>query len=83
MPDVRFDRYYRYDDLVRILNGYAQEYPHLVHLESIGKSYEGRDIWLAAITDFDSGEDRYQACAVGGRQHPCQANCRPPVPVCT
>ncbi len=57
MLDVRFDRYYRYDDLTRILNEYAQEYPQLVHVESIGKSYEGRDIWLATITDFGSGED--------------------------
>ena len=23
MPDVRFDRYYRYEDLTRILQGYA------------------------------------------------------------
>src|SRR5438270_1700295 len=56
MPDVRFDRYYRYDDLVRLLRGYAEEYPDLVRLESIGKSYEGRDIWLATVSHAPSGE---------------------------
>jgi murein tripeptide amidase MpaA len=58
MPDVKFDAYYRYDDLTRALRGLAQAYPHLVRLASIGKSYEGRDVWLATVTCFASGEDR-------------------------
>ncbi|MDZ8085528.1 MAG: M14 family metallopeptidase [Nostoc sp. DedQUE12b] len=55
MPDVRFDKYYRYEDLTRILHSYAKEFPQLVHIESIGKSYEGRDIWLLTVTNFASG----------------------------
>lgn len=55
MPDVRWDRYYRYDDLTRILNEYAAEHPHLVEISSIGKSHEGRDIWLATVTDQATG----------------------------
>ncbi|MBS1713941.1 MAG: carboxypeptidase [Armatimonadetes bacterium] len=51
MPDVRYDRYYRYDDLTRILRAYVDEYPGLVALDSIGKSHEGRDIWLVTVTD--------------------------------
>ena len=47
MVDVQFDRYYRYDDLTRILHAFADAYQNLVQLESTGKSYEGRDIWLA------------------------------------
>jgi murein tripeptide amidase MpaA len=58
MPDVRFDTYYRYDDLTRILQGYAEEAPQLVRLESIGKSFEGRDIWVATVTNFETGDDR-------------------------
>jgi murein tripeptide amidase MpaA len=58
MPEVRFDTYYRYEDLTRILQGYAQEYPHLVRLESAGQSYEGRDIWVVTITNVETGEDR-------------------------
>lgn len=55
MPDIHFDRYYRYDDLSRLVHAYAEEYPHLVKIESIGKSYEGRDIWLLTVTDFSTG----------------------------
>ena len=60
MPNVTFDTYYRYDDLTNILRGYAEEYPQLVRLESIGKSYEGRDIWLVTVTNFSTGEDRHK-----------------------
>jgi murein tripeptide amidase MpaA len=60
MPDVRFDTYYRYEDLTSILRGYAEEAPHLVRLDSIGKSYEGRDIWLVTVTNFDTGEAEHK-----------------------
>ncbi|MDQ1402200.1 MAG: hypothetical protein QOG03_516 [Actinomycetota bacterium] len=50
MPDVRFDRWYRYDELTTLLHAFADEHPDLVELESIGKSYEERDIWLLTIT---------------------------------
>ncbi|MDZ7960497.1 MAG: M14 family metallopeptidase [Aulosira sp. DedQUE10] len=55
MPDVRFNKYYRYEDLTSILHSYAEEFPHLVRIESIGKSYEGRDIWLLTVTNFATG----------------------------
>ncbi|MDY7012056.1 MAG: M14 family metallopeptidase [Cyanobacteriota bacterium] len=58
MPEVRFDQYYRYDELTQILQGYAREFPHLIRLESIGQSHEGRDIWLIAATCFATGSDR-------------------------
>lgn len=56
MVDISFDKYYRYDDLTRIVNEFAEEYPDLVTLESIGKTYEGRDIWILAITNKDTGD---------------------------
>lgn len=55
MPDVRFDKYYGYEDLTRILHAYAQEFPQLVGIQSIGKSYEERDIWLITVTNFATG----------------------------
>ncbi|MGD9098856.1 MAG: M14 family metallopeptidase [Anaerolineae bacterium] len=70
MPDVQFKTYYRYGDLTRILKGYAQEYPQFVRLESIGKSYEGRDIWLTTVTNFETGEDKHKpAFWVDGNIH--------------
>jgi murein tripeptide amidase MpaA len=55
MADIHFDRYYRYDDLIRLLHSIAQEYPQFVQVESIGKSYEGRDIWLVTVTNTATG----------------------------
>ena len=70
MPNVRFDKYYRYEDLTRILHAYAEEYPHLVSIKSIGKSYEGRDIWLMTVTCFATGSDREKpALWVDGNIH--------------
>lgn len=70
MPDVKFDTFYRYDDLTHILESFATEYPNLVRLESIGQSYEGRDIWLVTATNFSTGEDRHKpAMWVDGNIH--------------
>ena len=55
MPDIHFDRYYRYDDLTTLLRAFADEYPRLASMESIGPSYEGRDIWLMTITNSETG----------------------------
>jgi len=55
MPEVSFDRYYRYDDLTRILHAFAEEYPALVQISSLGPSYEGRNIWLMTVTNTATG----------------------------
>ena len=55
MPTPRFDTYYRYDDLSSLLHEYADEYPHLIQIKSIGKSFEGRDVWLLTVTNRETG----------------------------
>jgi murein tripeptide amidase MpaA len=55
VPEIHFDRYYRYDELTQLLRRYETEYPNLVEISSIGKSHEGRDIWLATVTDKSTG----------------------------
>jgi len=57
MPNIRFDKFYRYNELTRLLKAYAKEYPELIRLESIGKSYEGRDMWLVTATNFKLGNE--------------------------
>jgi murein tripeptide amidase MpaA len=52
-----FDRYIRYDELTQLLHALAEAFPHLVRLESIGKSFEERDIWCATVTNFATGSD--------------------------
>ena len=55
MPTVRFDRFYRYQELTDLLHAFAAEYPRLVGVESIGRSHEGRDIWLLTVTNRETG----------------------------
>jgi murein tripeptide amidase MpaA len=57
MPKPRFNKFYRYNELTRLLKAYAREYPNLIKLQSIGKSHEGRDVWLVTATNFRSGPD--------------------------
>ncbi|MFH1791709.1 MAG: M14 family zinc carboxypeptidase, partial [Candidatus Omnitrophota bacterium] len=53
--ELTFDRFYRYDDLTRIVQSFAEARPDLVRLEEVGRSWEGRAIRVAAITRFDTG----------------------------
>ncbi len=49
------EKYFRYQEIVDFLERTQAAHPDLVKLESIGKSYEGRDIWAAIITAHDTG----------------------------
>ena len=60
MPDIpvpRFDLFYRHVELTRLLQDYAAAAPGLVQLRSIGRSHEGRDIWLVVVTQEATGPD--------------------------
>jgi len=54
-PTPRFDTFYRYEALTRLLFDYADAHPELVSVASIGKSFEGRDIWVATVTNTATG----------------------------
>lgn len=54
MP-LPLDRFLRYDDLTSVLQEAARTHPHLMELASIGRSHEGREIWLATVTDTRTG----------------------------
>ncbi len=56
-PTPRFDTFYRHDALSRLLADYAAAYPQLVALASLGKSHEGRDIWVVTLTNRATGAD--------------------------
>ena len=57
LPVPRFDIFYRYSELTRLLFDYADAVPHLISVRSIGKSHEGRDIWVAVVTHSATGDD--------------------------
>ncbi|MGI9050679.1 MAG: M14 family metallopeptidase, partial [Rubrobacteraceae bacterium] len=52
---IDFERYLKYDELTETLHAFAEEYPGFCEVVSIGKSHEGREIWLAEITDHSTG----------------------------
>lgn len=48
---IKFNQYYRYNEIVDYLNNLAKIYPKLVTVNTIGKSFEGRDIKTITISD--------------------------------
>ncbi len=57
MSAIRFDTYYRYDELVEVLRRWASDYPDLIRLEPIGRSHEGREIFVVCVSNRNSGPD--------------------------
>ncbi len=55
MPAIAFDRFYRYAELPDLLHAFARGHPQFVAVESIGRSHEGRDIWVATLTNTKTG----------------------------
>ena len=53
---VAYDHFYAYDELSDMLRTWAEEAPRLCTLESIGGSYEGREIWLLTLTNRETGD---------------------------
>lgn len=52
---IQFDRFYRYAEFTQLLKDFASRYPDLIALESAGKSFEGRDIWIITATNRKTG----------------------------
>ena len=67
---IDFQHYHTYEETVSILNKWAKDYPNLVDLYSVGKSFEGRDIWQITITNKAAGKDTDKpAMFVEGGRH--------------
>ena len=66
--DLTFDCYRSFDEVVQFLKDAAKQHPGLAKLESIGKSFEGRDLWVITITDYKTGapEDKPGIWVDGG-----------------
>ncbi|MEQ2217090.1 hypothetical protein XENOCAPTIV_015592, partial [Xenoophorus captivus] len=45
-----YDKYYNYVDLTNRLQSLAQSYSHIASLSSIGRSVEGRELWVMRIS---------------------------------
>lgn len=66
-----WNRYYNYKGITELTEQLAEAHPDLIRRESIGKSYEGRDIWLLTVTNFNEGgdPDRKPAIYIDGNIH--------------
>jgi murein tripeptide amidase MpaA len=57
LPTPDFSRFPRHAELTALLQAYAAARPDVVELRSIGRSHEGRDIWLVVLTHKVTGPD--------------------------
>lgn len=55
--ELDFSHYHKYEEVEYFLSQWAKEYPNLVDLYAVGKSFEGRDIWQMTITNKATGKD--------------------------
>jgi hypothetical protein len=51
-----FDCYRTYEEVTRFLQDAVRQHPERARLSSLGKSYQGRDLWLVTITDYSAGD---------------------------
>ena len=56
-----FNHYFTNDEVEKYLKEWAEAYPDLMQLSELGKSVEGRPLWLATITNQKSGPDADKA----------------------
>ncbi len=52
---IDFSEYFHYEALTRHLHGLAAAYPELASLESIGRSFRGREVWCMTLTNTTNG----------------------------
>ena len=48
---IDYNRFYRYNEFTVTLKALCAKHPALLQMESIGKSHEGRDIWVVTATN--------------------------------
>lgn len=69
-PDRAPDsRYTTYAELTSLIQSYAERFPSIVRIESIGKSHEGRDIWALKISDNASVDEDEPAIFFNAMHH--------------
>ncbi len=67
---LEYNRYLTYDEIVDALRRFHAKFPQLTRLYSIGKSYEGRDLWILELTNSATGPaDDKPGYYVDGNHH--------------
>lgn len=53
--EYRPDRFYRYAELTELLRAWESAYPQLASLGSLGRTYQGRELWCMTLTNAATG----------------------------
>jgi murein tripeptide amidase MpaA len=68
--EVSWDRYFDHETVGGIGSRLEDAYPNRCRLGTIGKSFEGRDLYLITVTDFEAGDpDAKPAMYIDGNIH--------------
>jgi len=68
--EIAWNQYYDSEGLAAILRKLNQAFPHLTKLHSIGKSYQGRELWCLEVTSEKGSEAaRKPAMYIDGNIH--------------
>lgn len=52
---VAWNRYHRHSEATQILKDLAKTFPDLCRLTSLGKSFDGKEMWVLTVTNFKNG----------------------------
>lgn len=55
---IHWNRLYDYDEVVGIMKKMQATWPSFVTMESVGRSYEDRDLWVLTVNNAKTGGDR-------------------------
>jgi hypothetical protein len=67
---VSWNHYNDHAGIGELLKKIVKAYPGLAKLEPVGKSYDGRELWCIAITDYSKGNaDKKPAMYIDGNIH--------------
>ncbi|QKZ14627.1 M14 family metallopeptidase [Spirosoma sp. KUDC1026] len=67
---MRWNHYNDYAMITKFCQDLAKAYPDLVRLESMGKSFQGRDMWVLVVSDTKTGKpDRKPGFYIDGNIH--------------
>ncbi len=68
--EIRWNKYHDYAEATELLQNLAQAHPDLCQLQSLGKSFGGREMWVLTITNTKQGkEDEKPAFWIDGCIH--------------
>ena len=55
---AQWNRYHDYAESAKLIQDLAKEYPDFARLQSLGKSFGGREMWVLTITNFAAGDEK-------------------------